>query len=118
VLSRKKMCYDKKSYTTKRGAELAATYWNLRVYDCPICFCFHTTSKDNIPKFVTEEFMNEEIQRHLKDQRKNIGAENAKLSTKINALVKENKTLWIENMKLRSFVRDSKHFQQPPKDTQ
>lgn len=40
------MCYTKKSYFSKKEADKAADKFRLRVYTCPICYCFHTTSKE------------------------------------------------------------------------
>ena len=38
-------CDRKKIYRTKSKANKAALRWNLSVYECPICYCWHTTKK-------------------------------------------------------------------------
>lgn len=44
--TRHKMCGKKKSFTTKQSAEKTAElFGGGRVYKCPICFCFHVTTK-------------------------------------------------------------------------
>lgn len=42
------MCFTKKSYFNKPAANKAAEKYGLRVYSCPICYCWHTTSKEKI----------------------------------------------------------------------
>ena len=117
-ISRSRMCYKKKSYQTLGLANAAAEKFNLRVYDCPICSLWHTTSAtESPPEFVTKQHMDAEIKRLLKDQRDNIGKTNVSQSKKINELMRENKRLWKENIQLRSFIRDSKYINQPKETT-
>lgn len=46
-INRAKMCKNKISFRSKAAALEKATKFNQRVYECPICFCWHTTSKEN-----------------------------------------------------------------------
>jgi len=45
--ARSKMCEKKGSFYSRARAEKSAAKWGQRVYECPICFCWHCTSKDN-----------------------------------------------------------------------
>lgn len=45
--SRSKMCDKKGSFYSLARAETSAAKWGHRVYECPICFCWHCTSRDN-----------------------------------------------------------------------
>lgn len=45
--SKAKMCKNKRSFHNKVAAEKVAERFGQRVYECPICFCFHCTSKEN-----------------------------------------------------------------------
>ena len=44
-----KMCGRKKSYHTKRAANRANERLKIefRVYECPICYCFHLTKNNH-----------------------------------------------------------------------
>lgn len=44
---RAKMCKNKVSFTNKAAAIRAAERHNQNVYECPICFCFHCTSRQD-----------------------------------------------------------------------
>lgn len=73
---RHKMCKDKVSFTTKKAALKRAEMFNQRVYECPVCFCFHCTSKEKIEdEFVGLEFHNRivtEYQEQIERQKKKI----------------------------------------------
>lgn len=45
--SKTKMCKNKASFRSRERAEQVANNFGQRVYECPICFCFHCTSKEN-----------------------------------------------------------------------
>lgn len=45
--SRKKVCGSKDSFWSRARAESIAERYGQRVYECPICFCWHCTSKEN-----------------------------------------------------------------------
>lgn len=47
MVSRARMCLNKVSFRSKGKAEEVAAVHNQRVYECPICFCWHCTSKEN-----------------------------------------------------------------------
>lgn len=74
------MCQNKVSFRTKATAESKAEKWGQRVYECPICFCWHCTSADDWKsEFVTVE----EMGRRLRAQECKIRAEfNEKLRDK------------------------------------
>ena len=56
-MSKLKMCSKKVSFNTKGKAEVVASKFNQRVYECPICFCWHTSSKENWKdEFVRREY--------------------------------------------------------------
>ena len=39
-------CQHKVSFNTKKKAALVAAKFGQRVYECPICFCWHCTKKE------------------------------------------------------------------------
>lgn len=39
------MCDKKRSFETEARANKFARRFNQRVYECPICFCWHCTSQ-------------------------------------------------------------------------
>lgn len=41
-----RMCGRKKSFETESKANKNAKKNDLRVYHCPVCFCWHTTKKE------------------------------------------------------------------------
>src|SRR4051812_48359613 len=47
MVSRSKMCAKKGTFYSRQRAEASAAKWGQRVYECPICFCWHCTSKEN-----------------------------------------------------------------------
>lgn len=56
MTSRKSMCLNKVSFRTKEKAEEAAARWGQRVYECPVCFCWHCTSLENWKyEFIAQE---------------------------------------------------------------
>lgn len=44
---RAKMCKNKTSFTSKGAALRVTEKYGQRVYECPVCFCFHCTSKSD-----------------------------------------------------------------------
>lgn len=55
-----KTCGKKRSFTSAASAKKVALIHNQSVYECPICFCFHTTSrKDWKDEFVAVEKLGE-----------------------------------------------------------
>ena len=55
--SRDKICGNKVSFTHIKKAIDVAEKHNKNVYECPCCFCFHLTSRDNWK----EEFVSFEL---------------------------------------------------------
>jgi len=41
------MCLSKVSFRSKEKAQAVAAMHSQKVYECPICFCWHCTSKEN-----------------------------------------------------------------------
>jgi hypothetical protein len=41
------MCINKISFRNRDRAERSAAIYGQRIYECPICFCWHCTSKEN-----------------------------------------------------------------------
>lgn len=41
-----RMCDRKKAYETQSKANKAAAKFDGYVYECPVCYCWHTTGKD------------------------------------------------------------------------
>lgn len=77
---RSKMCGPKIGFPTKHGAEVAAKKLGHRPYECPICFCWHTTkSKDWQSEYVLRSHMD----RRLTQQETTIRRE---LNSKVRAL--------------------------------
>lgn len=62
-MSRKeRMCGPKLSFRTRAKAQEIADKYGQRVYECPVCFCFHCTSKENWQdEFITKHMMDVEI---------------------------------------------------------
>lgn len=47
MTKRSQMCKNKDSFWSRTRAEASAARWGQRVYECPVCFCWHCTSKEN-----------------------------------------------------------------------
>jgi hypothetical protein len=43
-----RMCGRKKAFETQSKANKAARLYNQYVYQCPICFCWHLTKKEQV----------------------------------------------------------------------
>ncbi len=94
-----KMCKSKLSFRTKAVASKVAAKHGQTVYECPICFCFHCTSKTSWrDEFVGIEEYNkavrelEEYRTKYKKERQRLGDEISKLHTIIQTkkqLIKE-----------------------------
>lgn len=64
-INRVKMCQNKVSFTNKATAIAKAEKYNQNVYECPICFCWHCTSREDWKdEFVTVEKYQSLIQHH------------------------------------------------------
>lgn len=79
MVNKSKMCTRKVSFRTKRKAEAVALRYNQRVYECPICFCWHTTNRDNWKS----EFIGAE------EHRIAMASLEQKIRTELNAKLKE-----------------------------
>ena len=81
-IRRNKMCNDKAIFMSVSAAAKVAEKFNQNVYECPICFCFHTTSK----KDWKQEFVRIEKYENLKREFNRISAKYLELK---QALTKE-----------------------------
>lgn len=81
MINRIKMCSKKISFTTKGKAEAVGLKFKQRVYECPICFCWHTTSKENWKdEFVRKDY-HERCMAQLESKIRNeLNEKNRKLS--------------------------------------
>lgn len=112
MINRVKMCYNKKSFRTLKEAQKNADKWNLRVYECPICYCFHTSSQEAPPEFVTKE----EMQNRLLEQEKKIHTAYKSMIKKYQEKCRDNKKLTFENIKLKATLRDIEHINGSKRD--
>lgn len=92
--SRTRMCGNKSTFYSQGRANKHADKYGQRVYECPICFCWHCTSKENWQ----EEFTDAEVaKRQLATLENKLRAEfNRKITAKnvqIMELQKENRHL-------------------------
>lgn len=56
------MCGTKQSFRSRGAAEKIATKFNQRIYECPICFCWHCTkSQDWHDEFVRKDYMEKRL---------------------------------------------------------
>ena len=93
-INRIKMCKGKVSFTNAGAAKRVAEKHGQRVYECPVCFCFHCTSKaDWRDEFVPIEQYRlivqklEDLQKKYKEKTCRLGGE---ISNK-NHIIKEMK---------------------------
>lgn len=91
---RKSMCDKKVSFRSKGKAEAVAAKFGQRIYECPICFCWHCTSKEDWQ----QEFVSTaDLRRAVAEARCEMAAKrNAKLKQLrqiVNCLHVENKCL-------------------------
>lgn len=88
-VTRIKMCKGKLSFHTISAAKKIAIKYDQRVYECPICFCYHTTSLED---WRQEFFRKEEVEKKLLEQKtliNNINQENASLKAKNSNYIKK-----------------------------
>lgn len=45
--TRKKVCTSKVSFRSKQKAMEWGKKWGQNIYECPVCFCWHLTSREN-----------------------------------------------------------------------
>jgi hypothetical protein len=67
-LRRNKMCNDKRTYINITQASRVAEKFNQNVYECPICFCYHTTDRSDWK----QEFVSIEKHERLKKEYNNL----------------------------------------------
>lgn len=87
---RNSMCGKKVSYRTKAVAQTYAERHKLRVYECPICFCFHVTKAEKEVRFVPADLVDKHLTEELnklkiehRAQIKKLRCENHALQQKI-----------------------------------
>lgn len=111
IVKRLRMCKGKVSFTNKGAAVKAAEKHGQRVYECPVCFCFHCTkAEDWREEFVpVEKYQNVlKVNEHLQARQKKLNVlrqlvhdlrtENARLRKEHRKVVHD---LRVENIKLR-----------------
>lgn len=82
-ITRVKMCKRKMSFYTAKAAQRIADRNGHRVYECPICFTFHITSK---PPFDPLFIAIEEHQRIVSDLNKRLESNKIKMRNQANQL--------------------------------
>lgn len=95
-VNRLKMCKNKVSFTSKQAALKVAEKHNQRVYECPVCFCYHCTKLEDWKSLFVPVEEYESLERRCKIQKKKIervGKLNYDLQTRINVLKSELKEL-------------------------
>lgn len=103
---REKMCGKKASFQTKKAAELRASLFNQRVYECPICFCWHCTSKED---WRSEYYTESDVEKKVNDAKAEANKKIKTLNTSMNYLKKEIAELRKENNKLsQEVIKNSK----------
>lgn len=91
---RKAMCGKKASFTNKGKADAIAAKFGQRVYECPICFCYHTTSKENWKdEYVTKEYMDRTLGQQENKIRAELNEKNRNLTNQVFDLHKRIKQL-------------------------
>jgi hypothetical protein len=73
------MCQNKVSFRSKDRAKAAGEKFGQRIYECPICFCWHCTSKENWK----EEFIT------LEESKKRLSTLEHELRRKFNEKLRE-----------------------------
>lgn len=85
--SRKKMCLNKVSFFTKKKAQAVAEVHSQRVYECPICFCWHCTSKEDWKsEYVDAEYHKKELLKARRELRTEYNQLLSEKNRKINKL--------------------------------
>ena len=77
---KERMCGPKLSFRTREKAEEVASKHGQRVYECPVCFCFHCTSKENWrDEFFTKHMVDIEIMNVRTELNKKIKMKNIEI---------------------------------------
>lgn len=87
---RQKMCAKKMAFRTEGAALRVAEKFEHRVYECPICFCWHTTSKKD---GFHGDMLDWAIRRAEQTVRAELKKKVKELNLKISELQKENSDL-------------------------
>lgn len=86
------MCLNKCSFFTKKKAQEYAEPYGQRVYECPICFCWHCTSKEHWKaEYVDGEYHKQEMansERKLRTEYNERLAEKNREITKLKLKIK------------------------------
>lgn len=98
---RTQMCSKKVSFRSRGKAEAIALQFGQRVYECPICFCWHCTNKaDWRNEYIDED----EVKRRMADLERRLRTEYNERLRKKNSRILE---LERENKNLRRGYNDS-----------
>lgn len=110
MTSRARMCQSKASFWSKERAEKSAAKFGQRVYECPVCFCWHCTSLENWrDEFVDADTAKRKLAALEVTLRTEFNAKRKTLNARINELEKANKDL-------RLLVEHYKHLWQKRDD--
>ena len=87
------MCDNKRTFRSRHTAVQHAEKYNQKVYECPICFCFHCTTRENwrdefvtIEKYNTLLVENEKLRKEGRNKVAFLGKELAKKNEQIRLL--------------------------------
>ena len=104
--NKNKMCGKKVSFRTKAAAEkIQVKYPNQRIYECPICFCWHLTTLENWEYLYIDRYEHEKLMNLLKNEVE-CAAKN-RLNVKYKAIRHLNVQLHIENKRLRKLLHEN-----------
>jgi len=94
-----KMCDKKVSFRSFSKAQKVAEKYNQKVYECPICFCFHCTSKESW----RDEYVDAEKHSNLVRDHEKLLQMTKGYRTKIKSMGKllEEKNLIINDLKIK-----------------
>lgn len=102
-MSKETMCGKKMVFRTRSFADKVALERNQRVYECPVCYCFHLTSKENWrQEFVAVEVMDQKIAEARSAGRREGKEKIKELNIQVQDLLRKNKQLRMENHELRT----------------
>lgn len=94
--ARTKMCTNKVSFRCKEKAEAVAKQFGQRVYECPVCFCWHCTNKENWrEEYVDADYMKQQMIYLERRMRNEMNSKLHEKNVQISALHREIKNLRI-----------------------
>lgn len=110
-MNRSKMCVRKVSFTNKAKARKIADKFDQRIYECPICFCWHTTAKEKWQdEFVRVEDHIVALKQQESKIREELNEKNRKLSNEVFELHKRIKEKKKTNSSKGSIMSDQEQI--------